>query len=271
MNDSPIFQDKYVVKTSSKCDVNCVKEVNYCVNKEDKNKIENKKLMLKVDNRNSKSLKWNHIHKNNLNLSSMIMYPNINIRRIIFQKLQDQIEYLTEPHVTKIRIQGKLHPIPRKQAAYGDKYCNDKELTYTYSGLKLTPRPWRDAPILEEIRNNLKAITGIQYNFVLVNCYKNGNDKMGHHKDDEKEIDKTVPIASISFGQKRIFNFKTQKSNSKDYNTTENLEYNIVLEDGMLLLMKPPTNDFWFHGIPRKPLNICPNMRINLTFRQIVM
>ena len=40
--------------------------------------------------------------------------------------------------------------------------------------------------------------------------YKDGRDKMGFHKDDEKELSKDVPIASLTLGAERDFVFKHQ-------------------------------------------------------------
>ena len=102
-----------------------------------------------------------------------------------------------------------------------------------------------------------------RYNFVLVNRYKDGNDKMGDHKDDEKELDPSVPIASLTFGAERDFIFKHQ---NKKINKIDDVK--IILKDGMLLLMKNPTNSFWYHGLPQRKK--CFEPRINLTFRKIL-
>ena len=93
--------------------------------------------------------------------------------------------------------------------------------------------------------------------------YKDGDDKMGDHKDDEKELDPNVPIASLTLGAERDFVFKHQ---DRKKNNLENVK--ILLKDGMLLLMKNPTNTFWYHGLP--PRKSCHQPRINLTFRQIL-
>ena len=97
---------------------------------------------------------------------------------------------------------------------------------------------------------------------MLVNRYKDGNDKMGSHKDDEKELDHNVPIASLTFGAERDFIFQHQ--NRKE-DCIEDVK--IVLKDGMLLLMHDPTNSFWYHGLPQRKK--CREPRINLTFRKI--
>lgn len=38
--------------------------------------------------------------------------------------------------------------------------------------------------------------------------YKNGTDYIAEHRDDEKDLDPVVPIASLSLGQARDFVFK---------------------------------------------------------------
>ena len=158
--------------------------------------------------------------------------------------------------LSKVKIFGKVHPIPRKQSAYGD-----EGLTYKYSGTTVPALPW--TPTLSMLRDLIQIKTGIKYNFVLVNRYKDGEDKMGDHKDDEKELEEKVPIASLTLGAERDFIFKHQ---DRKKNHIENIK--IVLKDGMLLLMNPPTNKFWYHGLP--PRKCCHHPRINLTFRMIV-
>ena len=86
---------------------------------------------------------------------------------------------------------------------------------------------------------------------------------MGDHKDDEKELNPNVPIASLTLGAERDFIFKHQ---DRKKNNLENVK--ILLKDGMLLLMKNPTNTFWYHGLP--PRKSCHQPRINLTFRKIL-
>ena len=97
---------------------------------------------------------------------------------------------------------------------------------------------------------------------MLVNRYRDGGDKMGDHKDDEKELDKAAPIASLTLGAERDFVFKHQ-----DRKTNNVEDYKMVLKNGMLLLMKYPTNSYWYHGLPQRKK--CFQPRINLTFRLI--
>lgn len=55
----------------------------------------------------------------------------------------------------------------------------------------------------------------------MLNCnsfvtrYKDGSDKIGEHKDNEKELDPTATIASVSLGQTRHFYFVHQDARHK--------------------------------------------------------
>ena len=91
--------------------------------------------------------------------------------------------------------------------------------------------------------------------------YKDGMDKMGFHKDDEKELCRETPIASLTLGAERDFVFKHEDKAAKI------VDEKLLLQDGLLLLMHAPTNRFWYHAIPQR--KACKIPRINLTFRQI--
>lgn len=88
---------------------------------------------------------------------------------------------------------------------------------------------------------------------------------MGEHKDNEKDLDQSVPISSVSFGASRAFHLR-HDSHRKGDKTIPVVK--ITLTDGLLLLMNPPTNDHWFHSVPQR--KSCHEPRINLTFRKII-
>ena len=48
--------------------------------------------------------------------------------------------------------------------------------------------------------------------------YKDGNDKMGFHKDDERELCSQTPIASLTLGAERDFIFKHQVPLMRPFN-----------------------------------------------------
>ncbi|XP_069475544.1 DNA oxidative demethylase ALKBH2 isoform X2 [Ambystoma mexicanum] len=178
----------------------------------------------------------------------------------IFLELENKLTYFSD-ELSKVKVFGKWHNIARKQVSYGD-----PGLTYTYSGVTLTPKPW--IPVLECIRDRVKEATGYNFNFVLINRYKDGNDHIGEHRDDEKELVPRSPIASVSLGACRDFFFRHGASRGKI--PSSRIEpVKLQLAHGSLLMMNYPTNVHWYHSLPARKKILAP--RINLTFRKIIL
>lgn len=168
----------------------------------------------------------------------------------ILRKLIDQTIWRQE----SVRIYGKFHQQPRLVALYGD-----SGKRYDYSGIALHPLPWTD--LLREIRRRIQDCTEADFNAVFLNLYRDHNDSMGFHSDDEKELGKNPTIASLTFGATRTFvmkhKFRKELSAMK-----------LPLEAGSVLLMKGETQHFWKHGI-NKQTTPC-GARVNLTFRTLL-
>ncbi len=166
-----------------------------------------------------------------------------------FHRINNTTNWLQQ----EIRIFGSMVPMPRLTAWYGD-----KESRYTYSGLDNNPLPW--TPILLELKQMVEAHTGLSFNSVLLNLYRNGEDAMGWHRDNEKELGVNPEIVSLSFGVPRKMRFK--HANSKEKKAA------LELASGSLVWMRGATQHHWYHCIPRTSKEITP--RINLTFRTIL-
>lgn len=155
---------------------------------------------------------------------------------------------------SEIRIYGKVHPIPRLNAWYGER-------SYTYSGSEMPSLAM--TPTLEKIRQKIQSHTGETYNSVLVNLYRDGNDTVGWHADDEPELDPAASIASLSLGAPRRFALRTKNTPKEE---TKKLD--LLLDSGDLVVMHPPTQLKTQHSIPRSKKVLLP--RINLTFRRVL-
>lgn len=168
---------------------------------------------------------------------------------MLLQKLRDEVFWQQE----SIRIFGKSYAVPRLVAWVGD-----EGKAYRYSGISHDPLPW--TATLSAIRQKIEAATGSHFNTVLLNWYRNGNDSMGWHADDEPELGSNPVIASLSLGETRMFRFR-QTDNHRN-------SFGFPLENGSLLLMAGALQHHWQHCIPKsaKPMGD----RINLTFRAIV-
>lgn len=162
-------------------------------------------------------------------------------------KLENEISYLNNVIVT---VHHKKFPIARKIAAYGD-----EDTSYTFSDFTLNAKPWTET--LLEIKHCIEKATNKIFNFVLVTRYDNGNVKLGKHQDNKQNLVPESSIAVLSLGEKRRFQFSRQ-----DFP-----KLNIEVENGSLLIINYPTNEYWFHSVPKsKETN---NSRISLTFRLV--
>lgn len=142
--------------------------------------------------------------------------------------------------------------IPRLQAWFAD-----AGIQYSYVNNLLSTQPWLDP--LRAIKNEVEAVTGSVFNSLLVTYYRDGNDYVDWHADDEEELGENPVIASLSLGTVRRFQLR---------HNTRAEESEIPLKNGDLLLMQPGLQKYWQHRVPKESNLNQP--RINLTFRQVV-
>ncbi|WP_412970884.1 alpha-ketoglutarate-dependent dioxygenase AlkB family protein [Glaciecola sp. MF2-115] len=152
-----------------------------------------------------------------------------------------------------INIFGKTMKIPRLQAWYGDVGTD-----YTYSGVRMQPLPWQRE--LHSLKAQCEQQCETQFNSVLANLYRHGQDSMGMHSDDEPELGCEPVIASVSLGELRNFDFKHKVSGEK---------FRLPLEHGSLLIMRGETQKFWQHGIAKTKQDL--QARMNFTFRRVLV
>lgn len=142
--------------------------------------------------------------------------------------------------------------IPRLLAWFGD-------VPYAYSGLVHPAKPMPSVLVaLKKRIEQMLAGQGVDANFnsVLMNFYRDGNDSIGMHADDETQLGPQPVIASLSLGATRTF---------KMVHPTTKTKRDYCLQGGALLVMKGDTQEAWRHGIPKEP---GAGPRINLTFRK---
>jgi alkylated DNA repair dioxygenase AlkB len=149
--------------------------------------------------------------------------------------------------------------IPRLNAWYGDEGCG-----YTYSGAYFEPLPW--LPVLLNIKQAVEAtlcdeLEGVRFNSALVNCYRDGQDSVAWHSDDEPELGDKPLVASVSMGAERIFELRHKQS-------ANNKKQAIMLKDGDLLLMAGTMQHYWQHQIPKS--TTVTSERISITFRYVL-
>lgn len=168
----------------------------------------------------------------------------------------------------EIIIAGKPRRIPRLQA-----WCGDDNAVMAYSGRRFYPQPWH--PVLTCLRRRLGELLDRDFNSVLVNLYRDGNDSVGWHSDDEPELGPEPCIASISLGATRRFSLKKRLFPSTDAGAdagmvakTRQKNIGLDLKNGDLLVMAGQTQRKWHHSLPKTKK--CVGERVNLTFRTII-
>lgn len=164
-----------------------------------------------------------------------------------FRELMARIDWKQEG----MMMYGKPVLFPRLMAWYGDVGSS-----YAFSGKRYEPAAWTTE--LSAIKEMVAKAAGVTFNSVLLNRYRNGNDSMGWHADDEPELGRDPVIASVNFGATRRFMLRHQQAG---------LKYELNLMHGSLLIMKGSLQHYWQHQVPKtaKPMA----ERINLTFRVI--
>lgn len=135
-------------------------------------------------------------------------------------------------------------------------WYTDTEIPYVYSGI--TRQPHQMTVTLANILRLCEDATSASFNSVLVNLYRDGNDSVSWHADNE-EINGSEPvIASVSLGATRRFDLRHKESGET---------VRVDLEDGSLLVMSGLSQHCWVHQIAKTKTKVGP--RINLTFRQV--
>ena len=151
-----------------------------------------------------------------------------------------------------VHLHGRDYPVPRLVAWYGD-----PEASYRYSGLVHEPLPW--TPLLAQIRERVQATVGQRLNGVLLNYYRDGQDSMGWHSDDEPELGRNPLVASLNLGGTRRFDLRRKGRNA--------IEHSLELTSGSLLVMAGATQHYWQHQVAKTRRPVAP--RLNLTFRLV--
>ena len=164
-------------------------------------------------------------------------------------------KFITETPWTQkvVKMYDKQVITPRLSAWYADAE------TYDYASIsKATPNSW--TPELLYIKQIVEPLAGVKFNSVLLNYYRDGNDSVAWHSDNEKALGTHPTIASVTFGQVRAFDIRNKANHQ--------LKYSVKLEHGSLLLMKGDLQIAWDHRIAKSTKAIKP--RLNLTFRVVI-
>ncbi len=166
------------------------------------------------------------------------------------EHLQSFLQNVPWSQTTQFRY-GKKVLTPRLSAWYGDPTADSSS-----EGSSSPMLPWTAG--LLEIKAKVETLSGIAFNSVLLNYYRDGNDSVAWHSDRDGVPGRNKYVASVSFGQVRPFDLRHKSDPTK--------AFTVLLENGSYLLMKGEFQDQWLHRIAKSRLPMGP--RVNLTFRR---
>jgi alkylated DNA repair dioxygenase AlkB len=145
------------------------------------------------------------------------------------------------------RIFGRALPMPRRICWFGP-------VPYAYSGVVHPPAPL--PPAVAALQGAVVAATGLPFNAVLCNLYRDGADSMGWHTDDDHPSGGQPAVASLSLGAARRFCWRARDGSAR---------WETTLQAGELLLLPGPHLREVLHALPRD--RRVSAARVNLTFR----
>lgn len=151
-----------------------------------------------------------------------------------------------------INLYGKTMPLPRLTAWYGD-----SGKSYTYAGIRSEPNEWNKG--LLYLKQETERLADTEFNGVLLNWYRDGEDYLNWHADDEKELGRNPIIGSVNFGETRDFLLRR--------NIDASQKISLPLKHGTLLIMRGELQHHWQHSVPKRKR--VSGSRFNLTFRRI--
>src|SRR5262245_31463674 len=108
-------------------------------------------------------------------------FPNF-IRQSDANDLFDRLVATIPWEQKEITLYGRAKPVPRRTCWFGD-------VAYSYSGIVNRPQPWTLE--LLALRRLVEHETAAPYNSCLANLYRDGNDSVGWHADNELELGPT--------------------------------------------------------------------------------
>ena len=151
----------------------------------------------------------------------LTLYPSfmsLNDAHSTLNRLRDELVWSQ----SEIRIAGQKKLIPRLNCWMGD-----QEAHYSYSGTPMIHHEWN--PHCLTLKTRLEEVTQHHFNSVLANLYRDGQDSVSWHSDDEKELGPKPFIGVVSLGQNRRFDLRSKQDHHN--------KISIELNNGSLLLM----------------------------------
>jgi len=158
-----------------------------------------------------------------------------------------------------IMVYGKMC---RQQRNVG--FFSDESSGYNYSSQKMPSQPL--TPAMAALLKKVNEQLGATYNGMLVNEYLNGDDKIGAHSDDERDLDPAVGVAALSVGGGRIFRIRRKQVGAHSGFEGGKKFFDHVTGNYELMVMGGKFQKEFTHEIPEQKK--VRDKRLSITFRK---
>jgi alkylated DNA repair dioxygenase AlkB len=136
-------------------------------------------------------------------------------------------------------------------------YDRDVDVPRLQAHFRLEPADEGVPDAIRSAASRVIAVTGVPFNSVGLNFYRDGRDSVAPHGDHLDEIIRGFPIALLSVGATRRMTIRA--------NQPPRRVLHVDLAAGSLLVMSYETQRHYTHGIPKTREAVGP--RISLAFR----
>jgi alkylated DNA repair dioxygenase AlkB len=136
-------------------------------------------------------------------------------------------------------------------------YDRDVDVPRLMAGFRLGPAEEVAPDVIRLAAGRVVAATGVPFNSVGLNLYRDGRDSVAPHNDHLDEIVSGFPIALLSLGATRRMTIRAKEPPRR--------VLHVDLAEGSLLLMSYETQLHYTHAIPKTKDRV--GARISLAFR----
>ena len=134
-------------------------------------------------------------------------------------------------------------------------FFSDESIGYRYSGQLAKSQVLTH--VLKKLLDDVNELYDADFNGILVNKYVDGNDYIGKHSDDEKNLS-NIGVVSLSYGSTRKFRVRDKKTNK--------IVKDILIKHNQVMHMGGDFQKEFTHEIPIEKKITTP--RYSFTFRK---